>query len=152
MKTALTLALALTLTAAPAALASEASSLDSMQLSLASDRQATWLNAEAPATFQLAQMRTSTSKASAAARVDQKNPWIAAALNFFLMGAGYVYNGERVPLGAALTASSIGLTYTEMNLQKYDQTLYWTMFASVFLANTFLAMDAYQEAERLNNQ
>ena len=60
-----------------------------------------------------------------------KMPWLAAILNFFFMGAGTLYNGRRVPLGAALTVG------------KY-------MFGAVFLNNTFLAMDGYQEAQAIN--
>lgn len=39
-----------------------------------------------------------------------KNPWIAAVLNFFLMGAGTLYNSRRKAVGAVL------LTYVELNL------------------------------------
>lgn len=40
-----------------------------------------------------------------------KNPWIASALNFLLPGTGYIYNGQRLPLGFGLTAGALGLTF-----------------------------------------
>ena len=79
-----------------------------------------------------------------------KQPWIAAILNFFFMGAGTLYNGRRVPLGAALTVGALLLTYVEMSLQTAAPNLYWFMFGAVFLNNTFLAIDGYQEAQSIN--
>ena len=76
-----------------------------------------------------------------------KTPWLAAVLNFFLMGAGTLYNGRRVPLGAALTVGAILLTYVEMSLQTAAPNLYWVMFGAVFLMNCFFAYDGYNEAK-----
>jgi hypothetical protein len=81
-----------------------------------------------------------------------KQPWIAAILNFFLMGAGTLYNGRRAALGAALTVGALLLTYVEMNLQTLNQTLWAIMFAAVLLNNTFLAIDGYQEAQAINSR
>ena len=67
----------------------------------------------------------------------KKNPIIAAVLNFFLMGAGYVYNGKRVQLGIALTIAAVALTYVEFGIKPLDTQLYWIMFGAIFLANTF---------------
>jgi hypothetical protein len=78
-----------------------------------------------------------------------KMPWLAALLNFFLMGAGYIYNGRRIPLGAALTVGALLLTYVE-NAQAGN--LYWIMFGAVLLNNAFLAIDAYQEAQSINTR
>jgi hypothetical protein len=36
-----------------------------------------------------------------------KNPWIAAALNFFFYGLGYVYLGKRVIFGVVLFVANI---------------------------------------------
>lgn len=77
-----------------------------------------------------------------------KKPWLSAILNFFLMGLGYVYNGRRVPLGAALTVGALLLTYVEQNL---TGTLWTVMFCAVFLNNTFLAIDGYSEANAINS-
>ena len=79
-----------------------------------------------------------------------KLPWLAAILNFFFMGAGTAYNGRRVPLGLALTVGALLLTYVEMNIQTLAPNLYWVMFGAVFLNNTFLAIDGYQEAQAIN--
>ena len=79
-----------------------------------------------------------------------KKPWLAAVLNFFLMGLGTAYNGRRVPLGIALTVGALMLTYVEQNLQAIAPNLYWTMFGAVFLNNTFLAIDAFNEAKAIN--
>lgn len=76
-----------------------------------------------------------------------KKPWLSAVLNFFLMGLGYVYNGRRVPLGAALTVGALLLTYVEQNL---TGNLWLAMFCAVFLNNTFLAIDGYSEAKAIN--
>ena len=46
----------------------------------------------------------------------KKMPWLAALLNFFLMGLGTAYNGRRIPLGIALTVGAGLLTYVEQNL------------------------------------
>ena len=77
----------------------------------------------------------------------KKMPWLAALLNFFLMGLGTAYNGRRVPLGLALTVGAILLTYVEQNLQG---NLYWVMFCGVFLNNIFLAIDGFSEATAIN--
>ncbi len=81
-----------------------------------------------------------------------KMPWLAAILNFFFMGAGTLYNGRRVPLGAALTVGALLLTYVEMNLQTLNQTLWAVMFCAVLLNNTFLAIDGYQEARSIGTK
>ena len=77
----------------------------------------------------------------------KKMPWLAALLNFFLMGLGTAYNGRRVPLGLALTVGACLLTYVEQNLQG---VLYWVMFGAVLLNNTFLAIDGFSEAAAIN--
>ena len=80
----------------------------------------------------------------------KKMPWLAALLNFFLMGLGTAYNGRRLPLGLALTVGAVLLTYVEQNLQAVAPNLYWTMFGAVLLNNTFLAIDGYSEATAIN--
>ena len=80
----------------------------------------------------------------------KKMPWLAALLNFFLMGLGTAYNGRRIPLGLALTVGAILLTYVEQNLKAVAPNLYWVMFCAVFLNNTFLAIDGFSEATKIN--
>jgi hypothetical protein len=71
-------------------------------------------------------------------------PWLAAALNFFFPGAGYLVLKHKVPMAIAWLLGVIGLTFVETSLKPIDPTLYWTMFASVFVMNTAFAVDAYQ--------
>ena len=74
------------------------------------------------------------------------------------MGLGYIYNGKRQLLGALLTIGAILLTYVEQfytfgdgnTLQAHDMTAFGLMAAAVFIVNTGLAIDAYQEAELIN--
>jgi len=79
-----------------------------------------------------------------------KNPWIAAVLNFFLMGPGTVYNGRRKVLGIVLTVGALVLTYVELQLRTAAPSLYPLMFGAVFVVNTALAFDGYAEAKRIN--
>ena len=77
----------------------------------------------------------------------KKNPWIAAVLNFFFMGLGTLYIGRRKLTGAGLTLAALALTYVEFGIQDLAPNLYMIMFAAVFVANTVLAIDAYNEAK-----
>lgn len=79
-----------------------------------------------------------------------KKPWLAAILNFFFMGAGYIYNGKRSMTGILWTLAAGGLTYVEFGIQEPLPELYFIMFASVFVANTAFAIDGYQEAKAIN--
>ena len=79
-----------------------------------------------------------------------KQPWLAAILNFLFMGPGTFYNGRRKAVGAALTLGALALTYVELNLQSAAPGLFPIMFAAVFLINTFMAYDAYSEAQAIN--
>jgi uncharacterized membrane protein len=76
----------------------------------------------------------------------KKNPWIAAVLNFFFMGLGTLYIGRRRLTGLGLTVAAIILTYVELQLQTAAPALFPLMFGAVFIANTVLAIDGYQEA------
>ena len=79
-----------------------------------------------------------------------KKPWIAAVLNFFFMGPGYIYNVQKKVLGMLFTVGAIGLTYVEFSIQEPLPDLYKIMFGSVLLINTCFAIDAYQEAVTIN--
>ena len=93
------------------------------------------------------------------AHADEKNPWIAAGLNWFIPGAGYIYNGQK-PLYATvpMVAGAIGVTYIEQihkfhdgkTLMDHDGRAFGVMFAAILLLNTGLAVDAYQEAKQIN--
>ncbi len=79
-----------------------------------------------------------------------KNPWIAAILNFFLMGAGTLYNGRRKAVGLALTVGAVMLTYVELSIQSKEPTLWAIMFAAVFIVNSLMAYDGFTEAKALS--
>ncbi len=78
-----------------------------------------------------------------------KKPWLAALLNFFFMGPGTLYVGERKLFGAALTLAAIALTYVELQLQTQNPLLHHVMFVAVFVMNTFFALDGYREAKAI---
>jgi len=88
-----------------------------------------------------------------------KKAWLSAILNFFFMGLGYLYNGKRKLLGALLTIAAIGLTYLEQFhvfpdenvLQAHDSQAFIILFVCIFIANTGLAIDAFQEAKMINS-
>jgi hypothetical protein len=87
-----------------------------------------------------------------------KKPWLAALLNFFFMGPGYIYNGRRSMLGIGWTITAILLTIVEQgpvfadgkNLQATSMTAFGLMFVAVFLGNTIFAIDGYREAKQIN--
>ena len=79
-----------------------------------------------------------------------KKPFISALLNFFFMGSGYIYNGRKIFLGILFTLGALGLTYVELAIKDSLPTLYWIMFASVFIVNTSFAIDGYKEAKQIN--
>ncbi|OGD65865.1 hypothetical protein A3F08_00035 [Candidatus Berkelbacteria bacterium RIFCSPHIGHO2_12_FULL_36_9] len=79
----------------------------------------------------------------------KRNPWIAAALNFFFMGPGYIYNGKRVWLGLGWTVGAVLLTYVEFQVKVQAPDMYLLMFGSVFLINLCFAVDGYKEAKEL---
>jgi len=84
--------------------------------------------------------------------LQMKRPWLSALLNFFFMGVGYIYNGQRVMLGALFTAGAIGLTYVELSIQEIVPAIYWIMFVSVLVVNTAFAIDGYNEAKQINEK
>jgi hypothetical protein len=87
-----------------------------------------------------------------------KRPWLAAVLNFFFMGPGYIYNGKRALLGVGWTIAAVLLTAVEqgpvfaegVSLQAASPTAFGMMFVAVFLANTCFAIDGYREAKAIN--
>ena len=79
-----------------------------------------------------------------------KNPWIAAILNFFLMGPGTIYNGRRQAVGIGLTISALVLSWLEFQVRDVAPGLFPIMFGTVFFMNLFFAYDGYTEAKRIN--
>ncbi len=80
----------------------------------------------------------------------KKSPWLAAILNFFFMGAGYIYNMKRAGLGLGFTAGAIALTYVELQLQDLNPMLHKIMFAAVMVINLCFAIDGYKEAKSIS--
>ncbi len=86
------------------------------------------------------------------------NPWVAAGLNWFLPGTGYLYNGKKpVWIGASMTVAAIGLTAVEQShlwadpgLKGANPEVFNLMFASVLVMNTALAVDAFREAKAMS--
>ena len=89
-----------------------------------------------------------------------KKPWLAALLNFFFMGPGYIYNGKRALLGVGWTIAALMLTAVEqapiyaggINLQAASPMAFGLMFVAVLLANTCFAVDGYREAKAINGK
>jgi len=73
--------------------------------------------------------------------------WIAVVSNFFLPGLGYLIAGKKQVLAIGWLLGVIGLTYVEFGIQKPLPTMYWIMFASVFVMNTMFAIDVYSLIE-----
>ena len=55
--------------------------------------------------------------------------------------------GRRKLTGIGLTLGAIVLTYVELQLQSAAPPLYPLMFGAVFVVNTVLAIDGYNEAK-----
>ncbi len=87
-----------------------------------------------------------------------KKPIVTALLNFFFMGPGYIYNGKRALVGAGLTVTAILLTIVEQapifpggkGLLDVSPVAFGLMFVAVFLGNTMLALDGFNEAKLIN--
>lgn len=76
-----------------------------------------------------------------------KNKWIAAILNFFLLGLGTIYNGKRIIYGIGMTIAAILATYVEINLQTTAPNLFPISFISFFIIGTMCAVDGFIEAK-----
>lgn len=78
-----------------------------------------------------------------------KNAVLTAVLNFFFIGLGYVYLGNKRLLGIGMTIAGFLLTYVELSIKDTNAQLYWLMFTGVFLLNTCLAVDGFQSAKKM---
>jgi hypothetical protein len=81
-----------------------------------------------------------------------KNPWVAAILNMFLFGGGYIYNGKRVGLGYALVLAVLLIRFGEISIfLTYLVTEKWlALMAGLVVLQFSLATDAYMEAKSIN--
>ena len=64
---------------------------------------------------------------------NNKNVFVGGILNFFLLGAGYIYQGKKPIKGILMTLGAIIATYVEFQLMDLDMTLWGLMFGAVFL-------------------
>ena len=92
------------------------------------------------------------------AKVKRKNPIIAAILNFFILGLGYLYSGKRTVLGIGfLTTSIILIMYMvavallpPLPSSPYDNLYAMTgllLLLYQLVVSTTLAYDAYRETK-----
>jgi hypothetical protein len=83
-----------------------------------------------------------------------KKPWIAALLNLFLFGGGYVYNGKRKMLGLALIMAWILIRYGEITIYLTNLVFekWLVLFTGLVVLMFSLAADAYKEAIAINEQ
>jgi hypothetical protein len=83
-----------------------------------------------------------------------KNPWIAAILNLFLFGGGYLYNGKRKGLGLALIIAWILIRYGEITIFLTNLVFgkWLVLFIGLIVLMFSLAADAYNEAKEINAQ
>jgi hypothetical protein len=72
------------------------------------------------------------------------NPYVIAAANFFLPGAGYLIAGVKRGLAVLWLVGVVGLTYVEFGIREPEPTLYNIMFVSVLIMNTAFAIDVYR--------
>lgn len=84
----------------------------------------------------------------------KKNPWIAAALNFIVWGAGYIYAGQRSGFGIliwisflmAILAYVVSIPYIiPASYGALSDTL---SLLSYLIFSFALARDAYNEAKK----
>lgn len=79
----------------------------------------------------------------------RNNPWIAAVLNFFIPGLGYVYAGKKVVFSTILLIGMILYVFWVISLPDMQQTLdtIW-LNASLFFIMLGFAVDGYQEVKK----
>ena len=79
----------------------------------------------------------------------KKYPWVAAVLNFFIPGAGYLYIGKRkifsyILLAGTIIAFSLGFV---SGYKKEQNPVPWIYFLAGFAYNTAFGYDAFQESK-----
>jgi hypothetical protein len=80
-----------------------------------------------------------------------KKPWLAALLNFFLYGAGYVYLGKKKGFGLALILAWILVRIGEIAIYLTGLVFerWLVLFAGLFVFMLIFAYDGYQEAKNM---
>mgnify|MGYP006902762276 CR=1 FL=1 len=83
----------------------------------------------------------------------KKSPLLAAGMNFFFPGLGYLYTGEQPLLTSlGMMAGAIGLTVVELQLQDQAPDLYPIMFGSVMVLNTSIAIVTFKNTRKNNER
>ena len=72
------------------------------------------------------------------------NVWIATIANFLFPGAGYLIAGVKRGLAALWLPGFVALTVVEFGIRESEPTLYWVMFAAVFVINLAFAIDVHR--------
>ncbi|MBC7218622.1 MAG: hypothetical protein H5T49_00590 [Hadesarchaea archaeon] len=82
----------------------------------------------------------------------RRNPWLAAFLNFFIWGAGFVYAGRRLFLGVSLLLFTMIISLSA-GLAQYDFYQAAALaLAAWLLISLALAREAYFEARERNRK
>jgi hypothetical protein len=83
----------------------------------------------------------------------KKNPWIAAILNFFLYGAGYVYNGKSKGLGLALILAWLVLRTADIRIYLDATSLnnWFILMAGLAILQLTFAIDGFKQAKQINS-
>jgi hypothetical protein len=91
----------------------------------------------------------------------KKNPWVAAILNLFLLGLGYVYVGKRVAFGVGLVLWSVTIMawyYSIPAPSASDPSIFaFIQLQTLVLADSLIlgilfAYDGYKTAEGINGE
>lgn len=79
-----------------------------------------------------------------------KKPWLAAVLNFFLWGLGYVYVGNKIAFGIGLFISDLILNAAFFyQIFVLNSAEFISGYAYLIMAFVF-AYDGHKEAEKIN--
>jgi hypothetical protein len=80
----------------------------------------------------------------------RRNPWLAAFLNFFIWGAGFVYAGRRLFLGASLLLFMMIISLSAGLAQQNFYQAAALILVAWLLISAALAREAYLEARESN--
>ncbi|MBI2044356.1 hypothetical protein HYT24_03265 [Candidatus Pacearchaeota archaeon] len=75
----------------------------------------------------------------------QKKPWLAAILNFLIIGLGYIYTGKRIEFGIGLIIAYVVFVTLSWS---YEYT--WADFVLEVAVGLLFAYDGYKTAEEVN--
>ena len=84
----------------------------------------------------------------------KKNAWVAAILNFFLMGAGTMYVGKRPLVGFLILLGGAGARFVEMKTSPtFDHSIpaLWPyLVGGLGVLQVALAIDGWREAKAVS--